>query len=212
MEFTPNDFKRLMFDFYNADMSKPFISQFPELEFYKEFTGNLPPGIERNRIIKWIAYVYDKGSPYRDAYKNIFDRKVVAMIDVGYEANAKGEFDKDIEDIIQSKNHKVTDMVIAYIKLHCEADYTHLVLMETLYFQNARAVLIGNDKKVSELEAAYKSYSDAINKVRMNDQDRGLAKSLFRNLNKDKILLQPEDIALSLREKGLNETIKKLDE
>jgi hypothetical protein len=211
MQFTPNDFKRLMFDFYNADMSVPFSKQFPELELYKEFSEKIPPTIERNKLLKWIAFVYDKGSPYRDAYKNILDRKVVAMIDVGY-GLVNGKFDDDIEDIIQSKNHKVADMVIAYIKLHCEAEYTHLIVMEAMYFKQAKNVLIGGEVKVTEMEAANKAYSEAINKVRMNDQDKGLTKSLYRSINKDKFILRPEDIAKSIKEKGFEETVKLLED
>lgn len=211
MQFTPNDFKRLMFDFYNADMSVPFVKQFPELQLYKEFSEKIPSNLEINKILKWVAFVYDKGSPYRDAYKNILDRKVYAMVDVGYDI-VNGAFEKEIEDIIQSKNHKVTDMVIAYIKLHCEAEYTHLVLMEALYFQKAKQVLLGSEVKVTEMEAANKAYSEAINRVRMNDQDKGLAKSLYRSLNKDKFVLRPEDIAKSLKEKGIEETVKMLDD
>ena len=40
MEFTPDDFKRMMFNVFEADMSKTFLDQFPELKLYSEFEKN----------------------------------------------------------------------------------------------------------------------------------------------------------------------------
>lgn len=84
MEFTPDDFKRMMFNVYEADMSKSFLTQFPELNVYEEFSKRLPTQLDRNKIIKWICYVYDKNSPYRVKYKDLTQRKVRAMIDAGH--------------------------------------------------------------------------------------------------------------------------------
>jgi len=59
MEFTPDDFKRMMFNVYAADENVSFLTQFPELRLYSEFEKKLK-NLDNNKIIKYIAYVYDK--------------------------------------------------------------------------------------------------------------------------------------------------------
>ena len=210
MEFAPSDFNRLMIDVYNADMSVPFVNQFHQLQIYTECSDIIPKKLERNKIIKWIVYVYDKGSPYRDKYKNLTQRKVQAMIDAGY--GLEGEFfPKEIEDILQGKNERVCNMIIAYIKLHCDAEYAHLILLEAMYFQIYREVLSGITQKIGELEKTKEAYTNAIHTVLMNDKDKGLLSALYKSINNDKVKLRPEDIAKSIREKGVEKTVEELD-
>jgi hypothetical protein len=201
MEFTPDDFKRLMFNVFEADMSKSFLTQFPELKLYSEFEKKLAPPLDTNKIIKYIAYVYDKNSPYRVKYKDITQRKVRAIIDAGYELEGK-TFNKEVEDVLQGRNHKVADMIVAFIKLHCNVGYAHVVLLEAMYFQIMKEVLLGQVAKITDLQKTKEAYEEAMNDVLQNDQDKGLMKSLYKSINNDKLRLSPEDIAHELKEKG----------
>jgi hypothetical protein len=200
MEFTPDDFNRMMFNVYKADMSKSFLQQFPELKLYSEFEKKLAPPLDTNKIIKYIAYVYDKNSPYRVKYKDITQRKVRAIIDAGYELEGK-TFNKEVEDVLQSRNHKVADMIVAFIKLHYNVGYAHVVLLEAMYFQIMKEVLLGQSAKITDLQKTKEAYEEAMNDVLQNDQDKGLMKSLYKSINNDKLRLSPEDIANDLKEK-----------
>ncbi len=211
MEFAPSDFNRLMIDVHNADMSKPFVKQFHQLQIYSEFSKPIPKNIDRNKLIKWIVYVYDKHSPYRDKYKNVTQRKVQAMLDVGYDIEGD-RFAFEVEDILQGKNTNVCDMIISYIKLHCDAEYSHLILLEAMYFQIYAEVLKGTTQKIVELEKTKEAYSNAIHTVMMNDKDKGLLEALYKSINNDKVKLRPEDIAKSIREKGVQKTVEELED
>lgn len=201
MEFTPDDFKRMMFNVFEADMSKSFLDQFPELKLYSEFEKKLAAPLNTNKIIKYIAYVYDKNSPYRVKYKDITQRKVRAIIDAGYELEGK-TFNKEVEDVLQGRNHKVADMIVAFIKLHCNVGYAHVVLLEAMYFQIMKEVLLGQSAKITDLQKTKEAYEEAMNDVLQHDQDKGLMKSLYKSINNDKLRLSPEDIAHELKEKG----------
>jgi hypothetical protein len=204
MEFTPDDFKRMMFNVYEADLKKSFVVQFPEMNLYSsEFTKRLPQPLENNRIIKYVAYVYDKNSPYRIKYKDITQRKVRAMIDCGYGLNPETRrFDKEVEDILKGKNPDVADMIIAFVKLHHDVKYSHVVILETLYYQIMKEVQLGQSTKIVDLEKTKIAYEQAINDVLESDQDRGLHAALYKAINSDKLRLAPEDIAQDIRDNG----------
>jgi hypothetical protein len=211
MEFSPDDFSRMMLPVHNADMSKSFISQFPELKLYEEFGKNLITPLETNRIIKYICFVYDKNSPYRIKFKDITQRKVNAILDCGYELEGE-RFHRDVEDVLQGKNPKVTDMIVAFVKLHYDIGYTHLVILEDMYYRVMKDVFQGISTKIGDLQNTKKAYEDAMGEILQNDQDKGVMKSLYKSMYNDRLKLRPEDIAESIKEKGLTQTIESLDE
>lgn len=210
MEFTPDDFKRMMFNVYEADIDKPFVQQFPELALYDEFKESLPK-LDRNRIIKYICYVYDKNSPYRVKYKDLTQRKVRAMIDCGYGLTEGNVFPIEIEDVIQGRDYKVADMAIAFIKLHCDLEYAHVLLLEAMYFKAMKNVFLGQNEKIKELNEIKESYTKAQADLVSNDQTKALMQSLYKSINRDRIKLSPEDIASSIKDKGIEATIAELD-
>lgn len=211
MEFTPDDFKRMMFNVYEADMDKPFIHQFPELALYDEFKENLPQ-LDRNTIIKYICFVYDKNSPYRVKYKDLTQRKVRAMLDAGYALNDRQEFDKPVEDVIQGRDYKAADMAIAFIKLHCDLEYSHVILLESMYFSAMKNVFLGKNEKIKELNEIKDSYTKAQNDLVSNDQTKAMMQSLYKSINRDRIKLSPEDIATSIKDKGVEATVAELED
>jgi hypothetical protein len=200
MEFTPDDFKRMMFNVYEADMNKSFLTQFPELNLYDEFSERLS-NLDRNKIIKYICCVYDKNSPYKVKYKDITTRKVQAIMDAGYPLE-NGVFDKEVEDVLQGRNPKVADMVIAFVKLHCDLGYSHVVLLESMYYKTMKDVMLGQSAKILELQKTKEAYEAAMNDILEHDKDKGLARSLYKSINSDKLRLSPEDIAKDILEKG----------
>ena len=124
-----------------------------------------------------------------------------AIIDAGYELEGK-TFNKEVEDVLQGRNHKVADMIVAFIKLHCNVGYAHVVLLEAMYFQIMKEVLLGQSAKITDLQKTKEAYEEAMNDVLQHDQDKGLMKSLYKSINNDKLRLSPEDIANELKEKG----------
>ena len=206
MEFTPDDFKRMMFNVYEADINKSFITQFPELNLYSEFSIKLKSPLDNNKIIKWIAYVYDKNSPYRVKYKDITTRKVQAILDAGYELEG-GVFPLEVEDVLKGNNHKVCDMIIAFVKMHYELGYAHVVLLETMYYKIMKDVMLGSSAKIVDLQKTKEQFEAAQNEILNSDKDRGLIKSLYKSINGDKLRLAPEDIAKDILEKGKADSI-----
>lgn len=215
MEFSPDDFKRMMFNVYEASPDLDFTETFPELRLYDAFKKNLTVDgltkpVDKNKIIRYIAYVYDKNSPYRIKYKETGQRKVVAILDAGFELQGN-TFPEYIEDILYDRNHKVVDMVVAFLQLHYDTTYRHLVLLETMYEKKLKEVLLGGGKdKVSELDAIRASIEATKKELLQEEQNRGLVKSLYKAINSDKLEMAPEDIALKLKNQGLAQTVSDL--
>lgn len=204
-----------MFNVYEASPSLDFTTTFPELRLYDAFkqkltVEGLSQGIDKNNIIKYIVYVYDKNSPYRIKYKDITQRKVRAVIDAGFELQGN-KFPEHIEDVLQGRNHKVCDMIIAFLKLHCDINYQHLVMLETMYDKKMKEVLLGGgNEKVKELNDIKTSLETTQKELLTHDQDKGLVISLYKSIISDKLEMAPEDIALKIKKDGIPKTVSDL--
>ena len=122
-------------------------------------------------------------------------------MDAGYPLE-NGVFDKEVEDVLQGRNPKVADMVIAFVKLHCDLGYSHVVLLESMYYKTMKDVMRGQSAKILELQKTKEAYEAAMNDILEHDKDKGLARSLYKSINSDKLRLSPEDIAKDILEKG----------
>lgn len=209
MEFTPDDYKRMMFNVSAIPDDSDILDAFPEMKLYQEFSKRIPDGISKNKIIRYICLVYDKNSPFKMKYKDLTQRKVRVIMDVGFEMVDK-KFPEEIEDVIKGKTPVVNDMAIAFIKMHNDISYSHLVMMETLYYQKMKDVFYGSADKITEIQKIKESFEAAQKDVFMGDQDKSLLESLYKSINQDKIRLAPEDIAQSIIDKGMKATVEAL--
>lgn len=227
-EFLKEDYSGMLINVNEADTDKDFLLQFPELRLHPEFSKNLdvsipskeegaPPRIiriDRNKILKFVALSSDKESPFRKKYADPLVRNVHCIQEAGFKMK-DDKFPKEIEEIIESRNHKVADMIVSYIKLHNNIDYSHFVMLETMYYGKLKDVYLNSlsaSLKVAELDAIKKSFLQAQRDLLGNDSAKALVNSLYRAVNNDKIDLSPESIANKMNEKGKDGTLKYLEQ
>lgn len=206
-EFLDSDYTSLLFNVQAVKSNEDYRDIFPELHLNTEFSLKLPSDIDRNMVIRYIIYCYDKNSPHRSRYKDLLTRKVHAAMDAGFELDA-GKFNKHVEDILHCRNIQTNEMIIAYCKLHNSLGYRHLVLMENLYCNRERDVMLNQSSiKIKELQEVREGFDEAYKSFVAEENSKGLVKSLYESMNREKIALSPEDIAIAIKEKGYDNAL-----
>lgn len=211
IEFSKEDFKRMTYDMSQVGDGESVLAKYPDIAIYKSFTKMLP-NLDKDKVIKYIGYVYDKGSPYRVQYKDLNTRKIKVMSNLGYTFVNK-RFPDEIEEVILCNNDKVNAMIIDYCKLHANVEYSHLVVMETLYTNKMKEVIAGYfTGKTSEIESIKESFVKAQDDFLMSDKSKDLVKELYRGIERERVELTPEDIAEKVKTKGVAGAVKDLNE
>lgn len=211
-EFTESDYIGMQ---CNVNLHPPtegdYLKIFPDLRLYEEFSVDLVPPLDTNEVIAFIALVYDQESPYRKKYADLDERKYRAAIEAGFELNEKNKFDEYILDIFNGNDNLINEMTVAYCKLHASTKYSYYVMLEALFYNNLKTAVSGvdaNKMKMSELKSIQTEMAIAQRELLANDGNKNIEKTLYRRINKEKIDLSPEALAIKIRKHGVENALK----
>lgn len=200
-EFQDSDYQGLLFNVH-ANKGKDYLSVFPDLKLYNEFTYPIDPEkYNRNQIIHFIVLVYDKESPFRKKYSDITTRKIQCALEVGWKMQENGKFSDSIVAILNNGYSWYNDMIVAYIKLHYNSKYAFYVMLENIFYENLHKSFWGDIKnKVSELKQIEEAFGQAQRELTANDNSKDLTKALYRKVQLEKVDFSPEVIAQKLKD------------
>ena len=198
--YNPSDFKDMMFPFHSV--AGDVLEAFPKLKLYPEFCV---PIQDRDKIIKYIGFAYDKGSPMMK-FDDIVQRKMEAAAQAGFTFNGD-RFDEEVEKIFRCKNAAVNLMIIRFCRIMNSRSFSLLVasnetLNETI--QNLMTyvpkgdVLDDSKTKMGLLKQARElvKETDLLQKAILNDDAKLLNEMMYIVTENDKINLTPEDFSL----------------
>lgn len=208
-EFSASDFNGLTVNVYQAPKGRDLLKVFPELKLHKSFTKLMTDGLNKNDVIRYVIYVYDKESPYRKKYKDISRRKIYCALEAGFQLNENKEFDNVVEAMMDGRDERVNDMIVEYVKMHYDVKYSYVVMMEAIYYNNLKKAVSDDGKmgKITELTAVQSELEKAQKELLAQDNNRGLMKSLYGKIDNDRLDLSPEDIARKIKEKGYDRAV-----
>jgi hypothetical protein len=204
-ELESKDFDGLMLSgIYDLKDKEDALEKYPNLKKYPEFTKEVS---DFNRVLKYIAFVYDKNTPLH-VINNIMARKIEA-------ANLAG-LDKDDEEypnIIGCRNPLVSGMIIRYIRMHKDLDYSEYTVANEAYY-NQQGKLLSDDTstidKTKDLIANSKELRIRIDILRQellnNDSNKNLERELEEAIEEEQLMIRPELIAKLIKEEGLEKT------
>ena len=135
MEFKPTDFKGLMFNIFEVSEKKSLADIFPQLFAYDEFKKEIP--FKKDKVIRYIIYVYDKNSPLHKE-THLTKRKQLALDLAGF--NKK---DDDCNILTHNKLPAINAMIIRYIRLQRDIDYSTLMAIYENYYNTLNQVVGG---------------------------------------------------------------------
>lgn len=199
-EYTEEDFKGLLYPVFEIPEGKSIMDTLGDSELdFKEFKAPIgkygfKPG-EKDKVIQWIACVFDMASPFISDFQDVNTRKVIAAAYVGFEVDDSKRFEDHIEKMMMGSIEPVVDMIIRYCRGYNQPDYSFLVAIWQDYYRTLKIIQQGKDydyKKVSDMRNDIKTLSKAF---LLQDDSSKIIEKLYKDIEEDSLLLTPEDIA-----------------
>jgi len=204
-EFQLEDYESLkvnvrLYDPHGID----YLQVFPELRMYKEFSAPLKEGYERNKVIAWVVYTFDKNSPYRKKYSDIGERKYHALLDAKFDVDENGKFSKLVENMIDGNVPAINEMIVTYVKMHFNTKYSLLVTTEAFFYNMLKSAVGGDLKtKAVDLTNMENLLLETERELLAGDSSKGIVETLYKRVTKDQIDLSPETISQKIKDKGV---------
>jgi hypothetical protein len=201
-EFSDSDYSGIMFPIHKHPIKgKDYLTLFPDLNLYPEFSVDLLPPFTRNQILAYCVYCYDKESPYRKKYPDLDIRRYKIGLEIGFDMTDSGKFQSYVEEIFDGQNQVVNDMIICYVKIHYNTKYAFFVMMEALFFTNLKTAVAGlGANKMVELKQIQEAMENAQRELLAFDNNKELIKALYKRVHIEKIDMSPETVAKKLKE------------
>jgi hypothetical protein len=122
-----------MFKVHEVPSKESVLHAFEKLSDCPEFHLELD-GLEshRSKVIKYIAYVYDRRSPFLKV-EDIIQRKVKAALKAGFKAKIQKNrrvFSTNVDQMLKGYNQNVNKMIVRYCRMQKSKKYMILVAME----------------------------------------------------------------------------------
>ncbi len=95
---------------------------------------------EENKI-KYIIYLYDRGSELIYEIKDLKDRKEVAAQEAGYKRSKGGSWPKNVGEMFSMQDTELRNMVISYLHYHNYRALTMIHYTEQLFVENTRLLM-----------------------------------------------------------------------
>lgn len=145
--FDKAEFKKLRFNVYSA--KGDVMSAFPRLGNIQSFKDYIEP--DRNRIIKYIVYMYDKESPLVKRFQKIEDRQRESAILAGFDTQKKKDH---LALIYANENESVNAMVCDFIVEINSRKWAMIISNEATFYEFQRALLTPIDRASANNEKA----------------------------------------------------------
>ena len=196
MEFEKEEFDGLMLPVHTIPMNIDILSKFPELKKYHDFTEYID---EKNKIIRYIAYLYDKKTPLV-RIDNVASRKAEAAKLAGFEIK-DGQYPENVEQMIHCKNPIVNAMIIRYLRLNNNHKFAMLSTTTELLYRNLQGQLNNDDAYTfKDAQAMEKEISRLAEDLTRGDTNSNLMSDLYQMIDLEELGLSPEDIAARVRD------------
>ncbi len=189
----------MMFNVVEVPPQKHIVNAFPKLKKVREFTRKLA-GLNKNKVLKYIMFLYDKNSPFRVKYQDVLQRKVEAARGAGWETVEGGIFSDDVERILRGHNGFVNEMAVAFIRLHRNFKYSYLVGLEESFYRMMLEIMSGEMGNVGKMKQTQEELESVMLELTAEDNNPELRDTLLRYVEQARLNLRPEDIARIAKE------------
>lgn len=209
--FVDSDFNKLTIKVRTIPQERSLLRAFPELGKHSEFRVQLK-NINKDKVIRYIVYMYDRNTPFRRKFPDILKRKVEAAREAGFKVNQEGFFDEEVETFLRCKNDKVNDMTVAYARIHRNFKYSFFITMEESFYGLMRSVIGGELKDISEMKKVQKELDETMDEFLNDDDNPFLIERFLRYIEKERLSLRPEDIARKIKNHEVTTTHSEISE
>lgn len=198
LEFQADDFKRLMFPADSMPDNKDPLELFPKLKKWPEFAKpEQTKGwsiVKKNRIFRYIVFMYDKESPFRFKINDVIKRKLEVAKYVRLIENLN-TIDPEVKDLIRNEDSRVNKMIIAFVRMQRDSQYALSVGLENMFYEDLLRVQQGENPR-KPIDQTQKQLEACVLELLNQDNNRNLSDEFFAYIEEERINeLRPEGIA-----------------
>jgi len=200
-----NDFKDMHFNVWE-NQRRDLIEMFPVFADYVEFNVNIGK-LNRNKVIRYVCFMYDKGSPLPKKIDNIWQMKLEAATLAGFEMDRQKRFSDDVNEMLAGKIKAVNHMIVRFLSFFHDINFMTYKMYKEKYFDVMVQLKESKDPKV--LESLLKSVKTLTNEISLlegkifyPEDSEYLIQAMYEQAEFEELELTPEFIADRL-EKGL---------
>lgn len=199
-EYKVDDFSGIMREIFEVPEGSSILASVPKLN-YPEFTPSLLKyGLDKDQVIRYISCVYDKGSPFRNDFLEISQRKVMACLYVGFELDENNKWPKSVEDMMMCNNEIIVPMIVRYARTFKSAEFSFLVAIIDDYHRKLEDAHSGASYNFEELRKIKKEIEGSVLNLTAEDDTDKLKKEIYSWMQNEQLELRPEHIAQKLKD------------
>jgi hypothetical protein len=199
-QFSEIEFRQMMFNPAKVPDDTPILKVYKELVRHPIFKKSPGPGLNNDRVLRYILCMYDKYTPYRSKFPDVLKRKIEIAHDVGFLTIEGGIFEEPVEDFLKGKNRMVNQKIVEYIRMHRNFKYTFLVGIENSYYNIMLEVMRGNTKRIADLRDIQQELEATMIEMLNEDDNPYMREAVLRYIEEERLRLRPEDVAKKARE------------
>lgn len=206
MELRAEDFEKLYIRVDLLGERESVLETFPQLKSIKLFNTEFDQNLSYVKVFKFIVYLYDRHSPFRNI-KDIGLRRVEVADYVSFNKET-GKFLPQYMDIILWKNDKVNAMAIEYCRLQKSIVFSKLCMREDWLYKQYEEISTLNYEKTADRKRAYDQLNDMekdlesiINEFVNEDNSYPMRKKVLEFIEEERIVIRPETVAKNIKQK-----------
>lgn len=209
--FTERDFENIMYPVYTLDGGTNLMARFPEMKKMPSWTEYNDKTLNKNNVIRYIIYCYDRDSPIMRKYRqDDTKRKTVSALQAGFKTDSEGLFTNEVDNMMKCRNKAINLMIIDYVRQYNDPEYSILVAgHEALYLKLERLMEVENmtdsnrdafqieetkGKLFKQAKEIGKDLSDLSAKI-LTDENKFLKRDLYCSIDektRNKLSITPE--------------------
>lgn len=187
----------MLYNVHAVPSGKKVLDAFPTLKKYTEFTKALK-GLDKNKIICYIFYCYDKQSPLQ-SIDNLFHKRYESALLAGFEAGSDKKFDEATEAALMCQNKDVNAMIVRFLRDQADDDFAYLSVLRDAFYAELPKVQKGDLDNSEKLDKIKKRIEVLVREISAGDDSRELTLELYEFMEKEKLNMRPEDVADTLQ-------------
>lgn len=201
-KFSSEDFESLTFNPYELHHRTDLLNAFPILAQYDEFQVDLK--LSKNKVIRYILYLYDKNSVLRMKIDDLMKRKLAALELSGFIKERSDKFSKDVEEMVLCRNFDINNMIFRFLRVLRKPKFSFLCAMEETFYQHLKRMLNGEALTTNAIQAIKVLENDIETRaieLLNEDNTEKLIQDLYTFVEFSELNIMPEDYAKMVKEK-----------
>lgn len=218
--FADRDFDNMLYAVHKVPDGEAVYPKFPGMHALPSFTKYRSNTLEKNKVIKYVVFCYDRQSPIFEKFKtDDVKRKTISASYAGFVHDPEtGLFAPEVDNMLRCGNKDVNLMIIDYVRQYNDPEYSVLVAGYELLYQKLNSLsaavikqVVTDDSDLSDqlkneklkgdlynqAETLSQRLSELSNKI-TTDNNKLLNENLYSMIDqsiKNKLNISPESMA-----------------